>query len=1038
MLHLVRSTARRLALVLCVTGCVAVILLAGALAAMSVAVADPANYPAASLVPLSQPGWDATPNQADLSAPADEAQAGMTEIGTPIYTRTEQYFPAERRDVFSDVDMVVGPDGKLRPFNYLEGGTVPPTARSAIRGKNTWILWGEGNEVFWDWVQQHGYGLADFLVLLDSRGRSTRFARAGLINQPGMVTQTEADKRILGLYLDQADGDAILLKQPPTDRDAGASALATRPVLPSIFSERLKEGLFPIGDEKLYHDTLAKLPQDGLDPTIYGYASGIVGLRLFPNPNFFGATTAAAAARDRWKSRVQDNPKKDAFYSDSSINADPALVRPFRVSMSCGFCHVSPHPLNPPADPENPAWSNLSSVIGDQYWNPVATFTNLRKPSSFLYQFLASQQPGTIDTSLVSTDHINNSNTITAIFDVPARLARAQQNPREQQSSSNLLVPYIEEPGVGVNPRYTPRVLIDGSDSIGVFGALSRVYLNIGTYSEEWKRLHNTVVGFTPQRPFPVQTALDKSVYWRTADKYRIPYLAAFFTYKSTETGENVTQPMLLGDTAVGKPMIAAQAALAAQGRAVFVQNCALCHSSKQPAGFALSFSRDWTSAKPPAQGAAPSLTLPMDFADWTKFTGSDAYREYVRQISELAGQPIGAADPFIKNNFLSTEIRVPITLVGTNSSRAVATNAMRGQIWDNFSSETYKNLPAVGAVRFFNPFADQRERPVDPWGNNDSYAPPPGGPGYYRPASLIGLWATGPYLHNNALGKYTGDPSIQGRLAAFDDGIDKLLWNGKRGPVGRPGDLRHHMDAANNDAGFIYRTTEPSWLDFPAPFIRPLITGVAGPVLTSVLTTYLWAGLALAFLVLVFVGRTRHAGFLFALLAVGSGLLMVVSQFGRVYPALWLVPAAAAGAAVLLWFFVHARWVGRTAFAVFAVLSLLVMGLATAFVDGRIADIAIGPIPAGTPVNLLMNMNPEAAPADLANAAFGLARGILRVRKDGLQGDAALTAFEEEAAPGLMRVSKCPDFVLDRGHWFAEALTDEQKTQLKAFLKTL
>jgi hypothetical protein len=37
--------------------------------------------------------------------------------------------------------------------------------------------------------------------------------------------------------------------------------------------------------------------------------------------------------------------------------------------MSCGFCHVGPHPLNPPADPENPEWKNLSSVIGNQSCN---------------------------------------------------------------------------------------------------------------------------------------------------------------------------------------------------------------------------------------------------------------------------------------------------------------------------------------------------------------------------------------------------------------------------------------------------------------------------------------------------------------------------------------------------------------------------------------------------------------------------------------------------------------------------------------------
>src|SRR5262249_53989143 len=140
-----------------------------------------------------------------------------------------------------------------------------------------------------------------------------------------------------------------------------------------------------------------------------------------------------------------------------------------RISMSCGFCHVGPHPLNPPKDPEAPLWSNLSSTIGDQYWSPPRIFSNLKRSRSFLWQFVASQQPGTIDTSLVSTDHINNANTITAVFNLPARLARAGLNPPEQQSALNLLLPSAEDKA-GVNPRHTPRVLLDGADSVGVLG----------------------------------------------------------------------------------------------------------------------------------------------------------------------------------------------------------------------------------------------------------------------------------------------------------------------------------------------------------------------------------------------------------------------------------------------------------------------------------------------------------------------------------------------------------------------------------------
>jgi hypothetical protein len=96
------------------------------------------------------------------------------------------------------------------------------------------------------------------------------------------------------------------------------------------------------------------------------------------------------------------------------------------------------------------------------------------------------------------------------------------------------------------------------------------------------------------------------------------------------------------------------------------------------------------------------------------------------------------------------------------------------------------------------------------------------------------------------------------------------------------------------------------------------------------------------------------------------------------------------------------------------------------------------------------MNMNPEAPPTVLLRAASALTRAILLLHREGLaepqpdskrqpENDArALKLFEAEAGQALLDASKCPDFVLDRGHWFAEFLTDDQKADLKAFLLTL
>ncbi|HBE16594.1 MAG TPA: hypothetical protein DDW51_02995, partial [Cyanobacteria bacterium UBA11367] len=52
---------------------------------------------------------------------------------------------------------------------------------------------------------------------------------------------------------------------------------------------------------------------------------------------------------------------------------------------------------------------------------------------------------------------------------------------------------------------------------------------------------------------------------------------------------------------------------------------------------------------------------------------------------------------------------------------------------------------------------------------------------GYYRTPSLISMWALAPYFHNDSLGNYNGDPSVAGRMAAFQDGVEKLLWPEKR-----------------------------------------------------------------------------------------------------------------------------------------------------------------------------------------------------------------------------------------------------------------
>src|SRR5262249_46195491 len=161
------------------------------------------------------------------------------------------------------------------------------------------------------------------------------------------------------------------------------------------------------------------------------------------------------------------------------------------------------------------------------------------------------------------------------------------------------------------------------------------------------------------------------------------------------------------------------------RGKMVFAENCARCHSSKLPN---------------PAAGLDPGGCAGPDYLKcWEKFWAWTKTEDFKSKMRDIVMAP-----DFLDNNFLSAEHRVPVTLLRTNACSPLATNAIRENIWDNFSSETYKQLPSVGSITVYNPITGQ-EQP---------HKMPAGGRGFTRPASLISLWSTAPFLLNNTVGK--------------------------------------------------------------------------------------------------------------------------------------------------------------------------------------------------------------------------------------------------------------------------------------------
>jgi cytochrome c5 len=414
-------------------------------------------------------------------------------------------------------------------------------------------------------------------------------------------------------------------------------------------------------------------------PGIPSQSSGVIGLRKFTNPKF-----------DRFTWDVK------------KYLADPATVEPpYLIGMTCGFCHIGLNPLYPPADKENPRWYNLSSAIGNQYFKEGTLFSLKMTPQDFRWHVANNQPPGTSDTSRFATDHIFNPNAINSIVYLANR-------------------PSHTEKMADGTTRDVHHILKDGADSIGTAGASLRVYVNIGMCSDYWTTLHDPISGSKmEQKPFKIELARKDCADWRATEALMAGAEAFLKTVKPTR----------LQDTPAGAATLSKDADLLRRGALAFANNCASCHSSKQP----------------------PAGTA--DAAAW--------FRTAVQQAD------------FLDNNFLSNDRRYSVAELGTNIGRAIASNATQGHVWEEFSSQTYKDQPQSAPLKdLYNPL--KPGKPI-------TFQPPGGGRGYYRVPTLSGIWATAPFLHNNAMGLFNGDPTIGGRLGAFDDAIEKMLWPEKR-----------------------------------------------------------------------------------------------------------------------------------------------------------------------------------------------------------------------------------------------------------------
>ncbi|MBU2886029.1 hypothetical protein KO507_09675 [Gilvimarinus agarilyticus] len=804
----------------------------------------------------------------------------------------EDQLSGSTNDYYADMDYGISKNPKalqarLAPF--FPGISEEDAVKRFARGRNNWIVWTAGNDRFWDELSQFTFGNSDLLKTISNHpelgySRDNRWEYLGVVNEPCFTKANSPRADRYGLWLDVRDENCQPDPFENADEYPGIKIGAR--------GENIEVGSY------------------------YGYGTGIVGLRLFPNPEF--------------DEQAEANWDPVRYYTDPDYYDNKDLIRPYRVGMSCGFCHVGPNPTNPPQDFNNPEWANLNSNPGAQYFWVDRILLWRQDESNYLKQLFHASKPGALDTSLVSTDYINNPRTMNAIYNLASRLELSTkwgkeniEGPEQDNKQLNDFLPddhalsqFYDAP----DTVYTPRVLKDGADSVGALGALNRVYVNIGLFSEEWLEHFRPVVGGKKITPFPIASAQKNSAYWR-ANENQTADVALFFLGSA--------EPDYLKNAPGGSSHLTDDEAQLTLGKEVFASTCARCHSSKLPDYVFQDFFPD--------KGCVNNNYLKC-WNDYWQHTKTDQFKSAMEDIVQ--------ADDFLDNNFLSNELRVPLPLLETNACSPLARNGLAGDIWDNFTSSSYKSLPPVGTINVQNPYT----------GELRDFTMPGGGRGYTRPASLISLWSSAPFLLNNALGPFEYQGTVDARMKSFNESIERLLWPEQRAYSG-----------------------QDDQYDYDYPFEVITRSGKKHPGYIQVTQ------------------QTTH-------LNITEGYLpKVVAEFEGIL------------AKLLPKFFSS-------------------------------EGITLGPIPAGTPVNLLYN-------TDLGNIDKQRIKLLVKIIKDlkKLPADAtdeqAKAIFANLVDP-LLKNSSCPDYVTNKGHYFGtdylpdteeEApLSDEEKFALIEFLKTL
>ena len=279
-------------------------------------------------------------------------------------------------------------------FRDMDDNVPRPTlSQEAIEGRNMWIVWTGGNDRMWDRLTVDSLGTFDLLKTISSHPPSGDY-KVEYPAQP-LALPRPCQRTVL----QGAD------RSRPEPFRALARRCATRRASP------------------IRSPTRASIRASGSARA----APPCQSARITANPP---ELSACACFRTPISTRRRGSGgTPSATTTMPTYYFDPKLVRPYRIGMSCGFCHVGPNPIRPPADPESaevgePQLERRRAVF---LVGPHLQLDGRRERGELFYQALHVSRPGTLDTSLVSTDSINNPRTMNAVYYLAPRMAEARK-----------------------------------------------------------------------------------------------------------------------------------------------------------------------------------------------------------------------------------------------------------------------------------------------------------------------------------------------------------------------------------------------------------------------------------------------------------------------------------------------------------------------------------------------------------------------------------------------------------------------------------